>query len=174
PEDNTRRHTRSSPTASAGFGSITAWTGSSSGQPARRWSSWARWSRTWRPSSPRWEMTRRPGSPPTPRRRACSWHRADAAQRTMEALIGRSDEEPESEPALQRVRQAYEELLQKMAVGFGQALQNAGWTVPKTLPQTRIYPDLVEKAGSRVAYFLVDALRFEMGVELKKLLDGSE
>ncbi len=51
------------------------------------------------------------------------WHRADSAQRNLEALIGRIDEEPESEPALQRVRQAYEELLQKMAVGFGQALQ---------------------------------------------------
>ena len=102
------------------------------------------------------------------------WHRADSAQRNLEALIGRIDEEPESEPALQRVRQAYEELLQKMAVGFGQALQAAGWTVPKTLPQTRIYPELVEKAGSRVAYFLVDALRFEMGVELRNLLAGSD
>src|SRR4029077_4062005 len=49
-----------------------------------------------------------------------------------------------------------------------------GWTVPKMLPQTRIYPELVPKAGARVAYFLVDALRFEMGVELKKLLAGSE
>jgi hypothetical protein len=102
------------------------------------------------------------------------WHRADAARRSLEALIGRIDEEPESEPALQRLRQAYEELLQKMAVGFGQALQAAGWAIPKVLPQTRIYPELVENAGSRVGYFLVDALRFEMGVELKKLLDGSE
>ena len=96
------------------------------------------------------------------------------AQRNLEALILRIDEEPESEPALQRVRQAYEELLQKMAVGFTQVLKGAGWSVPKTLPQTRIYPELVEKAGSRVAYFLVDALRFEMGVELKNLLTGSE
>jgi len=102
------------------------------------------------------------------------WHRADAAQRNLEALIGRIDEEPESELPLQRVRQEYEDLLQKMAVGFVQALQGAGWTVPKTLPQTRIFPELVEKAGSRVAYFLVDALRFEMGVELTKLLAGSE
>ena len=61
-----------------------------------------------------------------------------------------------------------------MAQGFTQALKDAGWAVPKTLPQTRIYPELVEKAGSRVAYILVDALRFEMGVELKNLLQGSE
>ena len=41
-------------------------------------------------------------------------------------------------------------------------------------PRPRVYPELVEKAGSRVAYILVDALRFEMGVELKNLLQGSE
>ena len=102
------------------------------------------------------------------------WHRADATHRGLESLMGRIDEEPESEPRLQRVRLAHEEMLQKMAVGFGQALQGAGWTVPKSLSQTRIYPELVEKAGARVAYFLVDALRFEMGVELKKLLAGGE
>ncbi len=102
------------------------------------------------------------------------WHRADSAQRYLEALRGRIDEEPESEPALQRVRQAYEDLLQKMAVGFGQALRAAGWTVPKAFPQTRIHSEMVEKPGARVAYFLVDALRFEMGVELKKLLEGGE
>jgi hypothetical protein len=102
------------------------------------------------------------------------WHRADSAQRNLEALILRIDEEPENEPALQRVRQAYEELLQKMAVGFTHVLQGASWSVPNTLSQTRICPELVEKAGSRVAYFLVDALRFEMGVELKNLLAGSE
>jgi hypothetical protein len=61
-----------------------------------------------------------------------------------------------------------------MAVGFGQALRAAGWTVPKAFPQTRIYPEMVEKSGARVAYFLVDALRFEMGVELKNLLDGGQ
>jgi hypothetical protein len=102
------------------------------------------------------------------------WHRADAAQRNLEALIGRIDDEPESDPALQRVRQEYEDLLQKMATGFGQALPDAGWTVPKALSQVRIYPELVEKAGAPVGYFLVDALRFEMGVELTKLLAGTE
>jgi hypothetical protein len=68
------------------------------------------------------------------------WHLADSAQRNLEALMVRIDEEPESEPALQRVRQAYEELLQKMAVGFTQVLQSADWTVPKILPQTRMAP----------------------------------
>ena len=64
------------------------------------------------------------------------WHRADSAQRNLEALMVGLEEEPEGETALQRVRQAYEELLQKMAQGFTQALKDAGWAVPKTLPQT--------------------------------------
>ncbi|MFM9960654.1 MAG: PglZ domain-containing protein [Planctomycetaceae bacterium] len=102
------------------------------------------------------------------------WHRADSTQRNLEALLVQIDEEPASEPALNRVRQAYEELLQRMAVTFSQTLQNAHWTIPNAFLQTHIYPELVERAGSRVAYFLVDALRFEMGVELKKLLEGSE
>ena len=46
--------------------------------------------------------------------------------------------------------------------------------MPKTLHQSCIYSELVAKAGSRVAYFLVDALRFEMGVELKRLLEPGE
>ena len=102
------------------------------------------------------------------------WHRADSAHRNLEALLVRIDEEPGSEAALHRVRQAYEELLQRMAGAFSQSFQSAGWTIPKTLHQTRIHSELVEKAGTRVAYFLVDALRFEMGVELKSLLKGSK
>ena len=102
------------------------------------------------------------------------WHRADSAHRNLEALLVRIDEEPGSEPALHRVRQAYEELLQRMALGFSQVIQSAGWTIPNTFSQTHVYSELVEPSGSRVAYFLVDALRFEMGVELKKLLAGSD
>lgn len=101
------------------------------------------------------------------------WHRADSAHRNLETLLVRIDEEPSSEQALHRVRQAYEELLQRMAVGFGQAYKSSGWSVPKALHQTKVYPQFVERSGARVAYFLVDALRFEMGVELKKLLEGS-
>ncbi len=102
------------------------------------------------------------------------WHRADFAHRNLEALLVRIDEEPGSDAALHRVRQAYEELLQRMASAFSQVFQSSGWTIPKSLHQTLIYPELVEKGGTRVAYFLVDALRFEMGVELRNLLEGSD
>ena len=45
---------------------------------------------------------------------------------------------------------------------------------PRPLHQTRIYPDVVQTMGGRVGYFLVDAMRFDMGVELARQLDGTK
>jgi hypothetical protein len=59
-----------------------------------------------------------------------SWHRADSAHRNLEALLARIDEQPGSEAALHRVRQSYEELLQRMAVAFTKAFKSAGWSQP--------------------------------------------
>jgi hypothetical protein len=61
-----------------------------------------------------------------------------------------------------------------MALGFSEALARSSWTVPDVLSQTSVYPEAVHGAGSRVAYFLVDALRYEMGVELRDQLQGAE
>jgi hypothetical protein len=83
------------------------------------------------------------------------------------------DEEPEAEQALGVVRDAYEQSLRAMAEGFAAALEAAGWQVPSTLHQTHVYPDVVETMGGRVAYFLVDAMRFEMGVELAHQIEGA-
>jgi hypothetical protein len=71
------------------------------------------------------------------------------------------------------VRDAHEQLLRAMAEGFSDALEAAGWQVPSTLHQTHVYPDVVETMGGRVAYFLVDAMRFEMGVELARQIEGA-
>ena len=56
----------------------------------------------------------------------------------------------------------------RMAEGFAQALAKAGWTVPGALHQTHVYSDIVAARPKPVAYFLVDAMRFEMGVELAR------
>ena len=82
------------------------------------------------------------------------------------------DEEPEAEVALGVVRRLHEELLQLMAEGFSRALQASGWTIPGILHQTEVYPAVVESKARPAAYFLVDALRYEMGVELMKQLEG--
>lgn len=102
------------------------------------------------------------------------WHRVDLLQRSLEAWIARMDDEPEADQTLGVVRRNHEDLLKKMASGFSRAFVNAGWTVPEALHQTRIYPDVVEPMSDRVAYFFVDAMRYEMGAELTHLLEQSE
>src|SRR5438046_6549167 len=61
-----------------------------------------------------------------------------------------------------------------MPEGFSQAYQQASWIIPGVLHQTRIYPDVVQPGGGRVAYFVVDAMRYEMGVELTRQLQEAQ
>ena len=102
------------------------------------------------------------------------WFRVDAAQRRMDTWVAKMDEEPETEKALAVVRREHEEFLKKIADGFAKMLTEAAWAVPEVLHQTCIYPDVVQTMGGRVAYFLVDAMRFEMGVELGRQLEGAQ
>jgi PglZ domain len=102
------------------------------------------------------------------------WHRTDLLHRNLEAWVAGMDDQPEAEQALRVVRQEYDKLLRAMAAGFTRALQAGHWSVAGVLHQTRIFPEVVEAGGRRTAYFLVDSLRFEMGVELKEQLREAE
>ena len=62
----------------------------------------------------------------------------------------------------------YEDACQAMADGFTKALVKANWAVSMSTHQTRIYSEVVAEQPKPVAYFLVDAMRFEMGVELSR------
>lgn len=97
------------------------------------------------------------------------WFRLDQAQRGLEAWIANLEEEPEERP-LAVVRRAYEDACRVMAEGFTKALSKAGWTISGALHQTRVWSDVVADKPKPVAYFLVDAMRFEMGVELAERL----
>lgn len=106
--------------------------------------------------------------------RTDGWHHLDLLQRRLEALLTGLEGEPEAR-ALGLVRQAYEDAQHAMALGFTKALREAGWTVPGTLQQTRVFSEMVSAQPRPVAYFLVDAMRFEMGVELAaRLPKGAE
>jgi hypothetical protein len=97
------------------------------------------------------------------------WCCLDQAQRRLEALVAKLSEEPD-ERALGVVRRLYEDVCHSMAEGFGNALARAGWTVSRPMQQTRIYSEVLTSRPKPVAYFLVDAMRFEMGVELAERL----
>jgi hypothetical protein len=100
------------------------------------------------------------------------WYRLDQAQRRLEAWVASLDEEPEERP-LGVVRRAYEDACHAMADGFTKALVKAGWSVAGTLHQTRVFSEVVSGQPKPVAYFLVDAMRFEMGVELAERLPST-
>lgn len=102
------------------------------------------------------------------------WHRLDLLQRRLESLMTSLDEEPD-ERALGVVRRAYEDTQHEMALGFTKALRGAGFTVGGRLHQTRVFADVVTPQPKPVAYLLVDAMRYEMGVELaSRLPKGAE
>jgi hypothetical protein len=97
------------------------------------------------------------------------WYRMDQAHRRLETWVANLDEEPDERP-LGLVRRAYEDICHEMAQGFTRALGQAQWTVSASMHQTHVYGDVVANWPRPVAYFLVDAMRFEMGVELAERL----
>jgi hypothetical protein len=97
------------------------------------------------------------------------WFHLDQAQRRLEAWVANLDDDPQERP-LGVVRGAYEDACRAMADGFTRALERANWTVSESLHQTHIYSEVVAEWPKPVAYFLVDAMRFEMGVELSERL----
>lgn len=102
------------------------------------------------------------------------WYRMDAAQRALETWHSRIADDDTVEKAVDVVLRDHEDLLHKLAASFTTALKRSGWTVPGVLHQTRVHPDIVSTRGGPVAWFLVDAFRFEMGAELARQMEGAE
>ena len=100
---------------------------------------------------------------------ATSWFAVDRAQRHLEAWLPKLDDDPD-EQALAAVRSKYDSVLVALTTGFVAALAAANWSADNQLQQTSIYDDVVRSTPGRVAYFLVDAMRYEMGAELVERL----
>lgn len=100
------------------------------------------------------------------------WYRVDTLHRHLETRARSLDEEPD-ERALGIVRRAYEDTCGAMATGFVNALQAANWSIGNVLQQTHIFSDIVSAQPKPVAYFFVDAMRYEMGAELASTLPKS-
>ncbi len=77
-------------------------------------------------------------------------------------------------PLKQQVRQQYGRLIEKLQLLFTQHLQSTGWPLPGWLSNTEVFdkwvaPKLMQ-SGHKVAYLMVDALRYELGVALEQQL----
>ncbi len=101
------------------------------------------------------------------------WYRADLLHRRLEATLAVMTNPIVSETVIHRIRSDYEELVDKMTRGFVNSLKQAGWTVPSVLHQTQVYAKEVHNPTETVCLVLVDALRYEMAVELGGLLEGA-
>ncbi|MBJ6799738.1 PglZ domain-containing protein [Geomonas propionica] len=100
------------------------------------------------------------------------WFCMDQQHRQLEALVAKLEDEPVLHQALSAIEQAYDNALQVMSSGFTKVLQEAQWQIPGTVRQSDIYEKFVAPSNVPVAYFLVDAMRYEMGDELVKQLEG--
>lgn len=105
------------------------------------------------------------------------WCDLDTAQRHLERDFHHFELDPHQHDSLIRLvakaRQRYAGVSDTLATSFTEAYANAQFELPNVLLQTDIYPEMIEPALStgRVAYILVDALRYEMARELLPILD---
>ena len=102
------------------------------------------------------------------------WYRIDRLHRQLESTLAAMTDTIASEKVVHRVRKDYESLVDKMTTGFVSAFKESGWSIPGVLQQTQIYSKEVHSPSETVCFILVDALRYEMGVELMSLLENAE
>lgn len=73
-----------------------------------------------------------------------------------------------------QARIAYRRLIDKVQPVFIKQVEGTGWPPPGRLANADVFDKYVtprlQESGQRVALLLIDALRFELGVELQKLL----
>lgn len=79
------------------------------------------------------------------------------------------------QPVQQQARKQYGKLIEKVQLLFTKHLQHTGWPVVGRLANGDVFDKLVapklQQSGTKVAYLMVDALRYELGVALEKQLD---
>lgn len=77
-------------------------------------------------------------------------------------------------PIKQQARKTYGKLVERMQLLFTRHLQSTGWPLSAYLSNADVFDRIVapklQHNGHRVAYFMIDALRFELGVALEKQL----
>jgi len=107
---------------------------------------------------------------------AMTWRELDRHHREMEQYVHQWQGEHDGLDALvRRARQAYLKSIEALQAEFVRLVMAEGWpaTGDQLLWNCRIFTKIITPlldAGERVAYFLVDSLRYELGMELEKQL----
>lgn len=99
--------------------------------------------------------------------------RVDRAQRLMEQGAATCAEDDELSTLVAFCRKRYFECVERTQHGFLDAVSREGWPTEGMLRQTQTFDRLVGAAlqeGRKVVFFLVDAMRYEMGRDLSERL----
>jgi hypothetical protein len=104
-----------------------------------------------------------------------SLRETDRRQRELEQAVGDNlDGDPIIDAVIEQARARYRGLAEKIQVVFTKHLEGSGWPPAGRLANADVFDHLVaphlQESGRRVAYFLVDALRYELGVALRQQL----
>jgi hypothetical protein len=104
-----------------------------------------------------------------------SLREADRLQREFEQAVGDAFEAHDfMARVIEQARARYRHLVENVQVLFTKHLDTSGWPPAGRLANADVFDRLVapklQESGRRVAYFLVDALRYELGVALEQQL----
>ncbi|WP_137180947.1 PglZ domain-containing protein [Roseomonas sp. AR75] len=110
---------------------------------------------------------------------AASLRDVDRLQREFEQAVG--DYVPEDASlsgAVEHCRRRHAKLAEKVQSVFTKHLEGSGWPAHGLMSNADVFDQIVEpmlkESGRRVAYILVDALRYELGVTLHRQLAETE
>jgi len=97
------------------------------------------------------------------------WYELDRKQRLFEHCVASCGDEGEIVPMVELCRRQYLELATALQNRFLEAVKQEGWPPERIERQTQVFdrhvaPLLAER--EKVAYFMVDSLRYEMGCDL--------
>lgn len=104
-----------------------------------------------------------------------SLREADRLQREFEQAVGDFlDQHGLMNEVIQQARARYRRLAEKVQSVFVKHVEAAGWPPTGRMANAdafdRLVADRIKENGRKVAYLMVDALRYELGVALEKLL----
>jgi hypothetical protein len=111
-----------------------------------------------------------------------SLREADRLHREFEQALGDfewQDTHDAMKPVRQQARKAYGRLAEKAQLAFTRHLQAGGWPLAGQLANADVFDRFVtpklQQHGHKVAYLMIDALRYELGVALEQQLmeDGA-
>lgn len=104
-----------------------------------------------------------------------SLREADRLQREFEQALGDFlDQHGLMHEVISQARARYRRLAEKVQGVFAKYVESTGWPPAGRLANAdvfdRLVADRLKESGRKVAYLMVDALRYELGVALEKLL----